>query len=356
MSKRRRKRDDGRLHVDRWADGKRTNLLAIGLAQWLAVAAPYVFGLIGYVRDRTLDLVLPARPSLDVWLELYTDHRRITQRLADVMCDEKPWGVEVQQGLDKARRVSVWAKSRPDELRARIAKIDRGRLEKLVKMGMRAARRGRRMNLLALRRTLRGDWRDIDKEDDFGEVLGSSPEVYFYVRVVLPCVCVYRTAPALLLRRAERDDPDAIEKLLRLDDSAQHFPAVIAWKDKVSGRARLDRIAQIGHWVTQGLDHGQFTIRQVKVSVAGLILAVADVVGKHWVPGKPGLHQSELKQADILELFHTVERDRKGGSVGVYDEDIVDLETGSWRRMVSDQRKLWARFLKMEPGPKFGRV
>src|SRR5688500_8762325 len=46
----------------------------------------------------------------------------------------------------------------------------------------------------------------------------------FLIRVTIPCLMFYRTAPGILLRGARQGDPKAFEALLRIDKSVLGDP------------------------------------------------------------------------------------------------------------------------------------
>jgi hypothetical protein len=266
-----------KLHIHRWATSVKLNMAGAMLAQNIAVNAERCFVLVDKLRKGTIDLRLPPRPPPEVWFPLYEDHRRMTGALADLFPDLLGDGESVQALLDESRAFSVFAKNDPAGLRDWLDRAGPVVLRKWLYFGYRTAHRVYKRGLKTRRRELSDDLSDHGM--DFGQQLRNSPELYFYVRVVLPCLAVYKTLPSSLFRRARPNGPgqaDAVEKLVRVDDMAQHHKLIERWCNGVDGAIRADRKSLLRLWEERGLKDGQFSCCQMKQSLGGLIWAMSE--------------------------------------------------------------------------------
>lgn len=153
---------------------------------------------------------------------MYRDHRRLTGVLADGFPTIPGHGQEFQSTADLIRGGAAWASKNPQKF-ADFIRNDVGirRFLKWLHMWMRHLKREYRRNLHDVRLFLVG----ADPPDPlFERELQDKPELYFYCRVVLPCLVAYEVTPLHLLRKVQYGDFDAMEKLLRLDPAMIHDP------------------------------------------------------------------------------------------------------------------------------------
>ncbi|MEX2386685.1 MAG: hypothetical protein WD534_02320 [Phycisphaeraceae bacterium] len=266
-----------KLRIHRWAKGKTLNAIAVMQAQQLACLAEGVHDLLLKLRQRKIDGHLPARPPVAVWLALYQDHRRVMLGTADQMPEIVGTGDELVELLDGSQALSVYAKNRPHRVKRWLRRIGGPRIIRWLRIGFRLVGRQYKQHLRQIQADLKQQAGGA--ADDLEAMLQRSPELYYFARVVLPCVVVYRRLPAMLLRRARLGDAQAIEQLVRVDDLAVHHATIQAWANEQPGAIRQERQRLLRQWAEQGLDHGQFNRRQVKVSLAGLISAYAQTLG-----------------------------------------------------------------------------
>src|SRR5690606_12353676 len=181
----------------RWAKGVEANILAVALAQHAAVSADMVFEFMGLVRRGVVDDRLPPRPDCDRWLRLYGEHRLLTLAVGDAAPEVLGTGAVLQGMLDRTRALGVWAKNEPDEVKRWLEEdVGRHQLGRWVRFGVKAGHRRYRRHLREMGALLRDEHLDDDAE--FGARLASSPELYFYLRVVLPCMCAHARLPIML--------------------------------------------------------------------------------------------------------------------------------------------------------------
>lgn len=72
-----------KLHVHRWIEYKQANVLALSLAQQIAVGTEMMHDLVLWLREGVVDERLPPRPRASQWLELYQDHHRVFLAVTD---------------------------------------------------------------------------------------------------------------------------------------------------------------------------------------------------------------------------------------------------------------------------------
>ncbi len=103
-------------------------------------------------------------------------------------------------------------------------------------------------------------------------------EMFFYLRVWVPCWFLYKDYPPRMVRRARLGDPSSMEKLLRLDvrvlDDSKIRESFYEAKRK-SKRWTVDRLTE----ALQGGPKGKITLKKVKCSIAGLISSLSIVLG-----------------------------------------------------------------------------
>lgn len=342
-----------KLQIHKALDEAKLSYLSKELIQDVAVGADWVHGVMEAIREGTVDERLPAKPEPAVWLGYYRDHRRVTVAINNYFPEVLGGkGEEGQRNLDDLRAAMNQARENPTKFKNQLKRFGKKRLVLFLQEIFRARGKAYKRHLEEVRRELTGTGRKDKRNVD--RILEKSPEFHWYLRVALPCVVVYRTFPITLLRMARRRGKGAsgaaaqaraIERLVRLDPMAIHDPKIERWINGVHGSVRELRIQQVNAWVSEGLDTGKFSARMVKQSMGGLILALAELFGRYWSWVPPLLREPYIEARHVLELFHAVQRDKAGKVVGVYDEDLVDLQLESWRRAIKTQRKLWIKML-----------
>lgn len=145
------------------------------------------------VRSQTMDYYLPGVACDEAWLDLYRDHRAITKVVIFVYEPNGMWPYKsknIQKDLDDSRMVSNWAKNQPEQFEA-IVKEEYypTKLLKFIRLGIRLTQRNYKRELKQFNKIARGKIHEID-DDVFDERVKISPELHFYMRLVLPCMCV----------------------------------------------------------------------------------------------------------------------------------------------------------------------
>lgn len=339
-----------KLQIHKWLKGPKLSQFSAELIQSTAVGAEAVHGVLEKVRSGELDAKLPARPPVAEWFALYEDHRRVSLAVFKYFPEVMGKGEKGQEAMDSWREELVAIKNDPAKFKRRLRRASYRMITQAILSAFSQRRRDYKRHLDALRREMRGQ--EVKDNRDLGKILAKSPEFHWYMRVALPCVVAYKTFPITLLRKARRKgksgkaaaaQAEAIERLVRLDATMLYEPTIERWWNGVDGPVRQIRFEQLQNWAREGMDTGKFSLRLVKQSLGGLILAMANLYGMHWTWTSQKLTPAEITAEQVRQLFYAVAQDKAGRVMGVCDEDLEDLELESWRRAIMTHRKLWKR-------------
>lgn len=253
-----------------WREGKPQ--IFVMMAESMVATAAELFFAMRALRSLKGLPRLSAPCSIDEWLKLYRDHRR----LADVL--GKDCGLDAADDpaaselFAEMRRIGSLAKSDPEAMKKEIAAeiqkdpAEFARVVVEVQEGMKKDHDARMKS-------------SANSSFEFNEAAmikwTSRPETQFFLRVWFPCYLEYRCYPVELLRHA-RDpeskphDDDALEDLLRLDKSAIFEPRIAAKLHRAyhsDGRKGYRRIMK----ALAGRLKGETSRGKVKCALAGLI-------------------------------------------------------------------------------------
>lgn len=360
-----------KLHVHRWAEQAGINCTMAIMAQQVALNADGMFKTLQLLRTGDIEAKLPSPPPLDQWLGFYTNHDQVTLGVADHLPFFGMRGKEFAGMLDEMRKVQRCARDHPEEMKTALG-------SEIKRHGLRRWQlRSRKDGLKALAsykeylEDLHVALKDEDKVDadaeKFGEALHKSPELYFFSRVVLPCLGVYRKYPIALLRRAARAPRDpknpkivmrggeeersqAVEDLVRLDPQMIHHPTIMRWADERIGKSRLKHRRKLLRWASEGLDHGRFSALQFKESMGGYVAAFSEIL-QHVFYGPHFMNVTKvvLEASQIRELFNAAARDRsKRKDKDIKDKDLRKIDDGSYTRAVYKYRRLWRPLIRFK--------
>lgn len=341
-----------KLKICKWSQqpGLALSIFSLEIIQSIAVGTMAVHGVLEKLRTGELDEKLPGRPPLQDWLKFYDDHRRVSVEVMKIFPEVMGEGQDGQNSIDAWRKESVAIKNDPEKFKRRLKRMGKLKLLRGIGAGVQFARFGHKKHLGELRLELMGK----EKKDkrDLLKLLTDRPEFLWYLRVGLPCVVLYKTFPITLLRKAIRAEKAkrstavqayAIERLVRLDPLMMNHPAIERWWNSAHGPVRLARFKQLATWASEGLNCGKFSACLVKEAMGGLILEIAERFGKHFTWPNMKVYDPQITAEQVRELFYAVTKDRSGSSMGVVDEDLEDLQRGSWRRAITTHKKMWKR-------------
>ncbi|MAX27750.1 MAG: hypothetical protein CMJ19_24920 [Phycisphaeraceae bacterium] len=310
------------------------------------------------VRSQTMDQYLPGVQCDEAWLDLYRDHRKVTEAVAFIFEPEDMWPYQtknVQQELDDSRFVSNWAKKQPEDFEAFIRdEFSPMNILQFLRIGIRLNHRRYKKQLEQLQEIAKGTIHELE-DAEFDRRIQSSLGLHYYIRVALPCMCVYRKFPLTVLRMAKREcvrvegrqSHEWLEKLIRLDPYIAGAKFVRDWVSQPGGESTLARRQKVADWATQGLDSGhELTRRKVKYWFGGYIWAIAQRFGQVLLPRPvkygPG---GPMTARQILDLFHAWAQDCAEVSgkkrLDVRDPDLADIQFETWRDGIKKYRSQW---------------
>lgn len=96
-------------------------------------------------------------------------------------------------------------------------------------------------------------------------------------------------------------------------------------------------------WSRQGLGGGKFSREKLKAILGASIQVAVERVGTYIDLVSPELQPASMTPAQVRELFHAVAQDRAGrGRLASLekDQDIEDLQPGSWAQQLRRYRPL----------------
>jgi len=325
-----------KLHVNGWVERHKLSVALAGIVIQLAAIAEPLHFIAHSLRNGTAGKLFPPRPPSKVWRRLYRSHKEILGALGDASPTQYGDGKSILSLLDFIRAAKRWAKESPDELNAWSSSVEPRMWLIFLKRAFREAKKFHIYNLREYRDLIR---EESDKGSKIEQLLREKPEIYFFLLVILPCMCEYETLPLSLIRKARRGEEKAIEQLVRLDDSMVAEPFIQRWRDAGTGQERREKVEWLAGWMREGIG-GQLTLSSVKQSMAGLIALMVSLNPVAFSPR--GRHIVKISSSDIRDLFNAVARDR-GTSFGAgrVDEDLYHISDESWRQAVSKRKQAW---------------
>ena len=156
-------------------------------------------------------------------------------------------------------------------------------------------------------------------------LLLSIPEMIFFTRVWAPCFFLYGDYPTRLLRKARQGDNDALENLLRLDQTVIADKKII----ELYHQGKVAKKKATYNLFTKALSKKpkvKLTRRKIKNELAGLISAVSSSLGQ------------KLTAPDIKKMFDAFSKDAgKGCNPDFKDQN----QPGALTKAVNRARSKW---------------
>ena len=254
------------------------NYLAKQWIQDIAAMADPAYGCMLQVRSRGIEEALPQRPPMHEWLELYRNPQKLFTGTADafpVIKGESGYGT--LRAIAELRRLGRYVQEDPG---ASLRLLKRAAKHKSLKREFAASAREARIkykvHLRRLKSDIQGAVMSNSEREHFDKQIASNPAIYFYLRVVLPCMMTYQATPKALClalddAKNQTERAEAAEKLVRLDGHGIYLPAIQTWMNDSSGATRQEREALARRWWGQGLQQKQFKRTAFKASLGSLI-------------------------------------------------------------------------------------
>lgn len=211
----RSRRGDGspfKLRIHSWTEHLETNIFCAVFAQTIAVMTDPIFWMMGELRAKRAEHILPGFPEHEVWLGYYGHHTDVLAEAVDAcptLFDAS--GADIRSQITSAKLTSAWVQKNPGvfgrEYTAHWKQRGVKAYRRHVLDGLRDTGVEYKKHLREMQQYLADDWGD-EKLGWFEKALSHSPGLLFFVRVTLPCLMAYRTLPGVLMARARRGGRD----------------------------------------------------------------------------------------------------------------------------------------------------
>lgn len=334
----------------------RCSVNAAAPAVQLIASADLIHHAMKVYRSGEIDEHLPARPAIEDWVRLYRGGPDLLRGLTDG--DSSLLGMDGKGSVETLKtlgQLSWMARNKSEDLRVIFQEMfEQQETIRELARGIRLSPRAFSIFLAGVARELREREAAGSLTEDDGFI--SSPEMLFYVRVQLPCMLHYQMVPRVVMFNAIKHKSEVIrtqniEILCRLDPWAHDLPVVSQWLNHPAGAVRSERMRKFRYLREQGINDGQFSMRQVKQCIGGFVHLMIEQTG-HWFDlstGRLRLQPPKVDRGVILNLFDAVERERTGNPLAE-DEDLCGLQRASvyqqmrrasrdWRPLVVDDRR-----------------
>lgn len=150
------------------------------------------------------------------------------------------------------------------------------------------------------------------------------PHFVFALKVLIPCVLIYRTTPSVLLRWSLEGDIESLEKLLRLDSNLHNLPEVRQiWENECRYRQGYRYAALVKAMAEPVVT--KISLRNIKIAIATFI----EYVFKRT--------DHPISRREIRNLFDAYARDL---DVSLIDLDLPEGE-GAFGRAINRENKRW---------------
>lgn len=150
------------------------------------------------------------------------------------------------------------------------------------------------------------------------------PEIMFFIRVIAPCFSIYGTYPLDLIKKAKSGDDKALEQLIRLDKSIIFEPKIseiIHQAQVMKNQERMLKIKKAFRSSTKVM-----SMKTIKCYVGGLI----------------SLFSTELKQkinpSDIKLLYDAISIDMR---IDRHDQDLHQMLSPAFQKAIKRAHNMW---------------
>lgn len=315
--------------LQKWAQGK-PPLLTI-FAQQTAITAHV---LSDYLSEIKTGDALPTDfhlPSLQNWLPLYRQHRKVTGFLREMFTNFTVFENSDGEFLeDFLSGLQILCKSDKEEFVQEFNSLPEQEKLALIREAHLQIDALYSHHQAELSMEVEGKV-DPDDQERFLELFSDSPSIGFYILVWVPCLILYRQTPPILYRKARLGNLDALKMLLRLDPSLIHDPAIgkKVHQLRCSGKrsAHYEVLSSLSRPPKGKTDRGK-----IKVSLAGCISLISS------------MFRSPLNEPDIRELFDAVTRDCGRGDI---DTDLPESPE-AFAKAIQRERKIWLKELSLD--------
>ena len=305
------------LSVQKWAENK-PYLLAF-FAPQMAANARDIHQAFRHIKERRILNKQYPLPPLPAWFAMYRSHRKplgfLRTFIADFSIFDKE-AVDLGDAAIEGFRLLSKNDYDPSEFVPTIEDIKH--LHPLMQSALSASFQ-----------EIEDDFSDIPLEPSVKDAalqLFSEMELEssFFMLVLTPCWLLYREHPTRLYRKARLGEPDALEKLLRLDPLMLHDPAI---GRRIQVLRFTNKTAAYQNLLEAPLKPPKARIsrKKMKYVTAGLISCLSSLIKK------------PLTEPEIRALFDAVAQDADGSPI---DTDLPDSPE-AFAKAINRDRAFW---------------
>lgn len=309
-------------YFEKWSEGKSPLLKMACFA--IATNQKDIFDFLQTVKDGKQLGGYAHLPSATEWLKLYRNHRRIHEGITNAVrqiSDDAAKAVDFyEQFLSGLRNLRHITNSELQEMLEELSDAERNEIanshEEIQEIIT---------NDLNIGNEVPGLEFDAAEKEKFS-VLFSVPEMIFFTRVWAPCLFLYGNYPTRLLRKARQGDNDALENLLRLDQTVIADKKII----ELYHQGKVAKKKATYNLFTKALSKKpkvKLTRRKIENELAGLISAVSSSLGQR------------LTTPDIAELFDAISKDTGKDNDTDFFKD--QNQPGALTKAVNRARSKW---------------
>lgn len=364
--------EQGRLHLDRWADGKKRQLAMI--CQEVALGADLVAEYCERVRQLNREGVL--RDGIDPkhWVQFFREHdtimidagfvlateedeKHVMEFMLGVWLEGEEWMRNpvkklkelLQPVIDEA---NVQTKGFvPDKRHAFVRELNRGLREALFETdhfdGI------YRVHLRTLKQKVDGTYGESPPPEE----LLRDPGILFFALIALPCWLEYGKSFRVLLHEARRGKPESVERLLRLDNRFVEDKRIRKHVYRAADKAKAGEGAKESERyfaAMSGVPEGRLRQGTVKMMMAAFLYKVCKALDAPFAVARKKTEKRTLREAlsgfrlsvaDIQRLFDAAARDRAAvrGETVLRDLDLPE-DPASFDKLLRDHLCFWPNF------------
>jgi len=308
--------------LDEWAKG-RPIFIAIASQQIAFGAEPCFQALHALKSGEPVDGFTEA-PHIDYWISLYKNHKKITESFKKTFSgfDElSEIGISISDLLsfNRKQRRMLGSKKYNNNLRKKFESLSQEDWDEIQNFWKEVYL----ISLDSIKSDIAGEY-DKELSEKIKNTI-KEPEMIFYLRVWVPCWMLYGELPPTLLRSARLGNIEALEKLIRLDNSVIHEPKIAEILHQASAKKNKSTYNLLVKAQLKG-PKTKITLQKIKMNFAGFISAASSAFGHR------------LSEPEIRSLFDAVACDTGKGDI---DTDIPDSPE-AFAKAIQRERQFWS--------------
>lgn len=286
--------------VEKWAEDK--PLIIALAAPWVVCFPQDIHVLFEQLKDWSIQNHKLPGTSRSTWYKLYRSHRStfgVLRTIFSLTIGEKVTTIGYYASLFLIRRSlrNTYKGYRPST--------------KEIHFAVRIMRRIMLASFKLLNKILMGGPINPKAKEKLLNQVKTNIEFAFFIKVTAPCWILYGMPPVNLYRLARQGEPDAIDKLLRLDSLMIHEPKISDYITQMHFSSSLGSNENILAAPNRVIDVPK-SLKSIKYSIGGLISALSQVINQ------------PLTAPQIRALFNAIVKD--SDPIKYKDEKPEDLD------------------------------